>query len=102
MTAAERHARKIFRDTDAALSDLDATLAANAVDRDQAAATLAKHAAKPTARPWWVFRQYNHLADLFVCAHRWEWAADLCAYRRTRRYPNEVGVHFTVRREQNR
>lgn len=85
---------------------IDEALAAVAQDRDQLLAKLstepAKHAAQPTTKPWRVVRQFNHRADQEVCAHRWEWAADVCAYRRTRRHPNEVGVHHTVRREAGR
>jgi hypothetical protein len=50
-------------------------------------------------RPWRVVRQYNHLPESQqLCAHRWEWLADLCAYRRTARHAAEVGVFYTVRR----
>lgn len=69
--------------------------AAVAVGRAHMATTEpAKHAAKR----WLVVRQFNHLPDAEVCQHRWEWTADMCAYRRTRRHPNEVGAHYTVRR----
>jgi hypothetical protein len=84
---------------------IDQVLAAVAEDREQLLAKLAaepaKHTAKP-AKPWRVVRQYNHKPDAEACAHRWEWTADLCAYRRTARHPKEVGVHYTVRREPSR
>lgn len=59
---------------------------------------LAQLAEGEPVKPWRVVRQYNHLADVEVHAHRWEWLAELCAYWRERGHPNEVGVHYTVRR----
>lgn len=73
-------------------------LAANAVDRAPVAAELAKQAAKP----WRVLRQHPNLPDTEVCRHRWEWQADLCAYRKTRSHPHTCGGHYTVRREPSR
>ena len=69
----------------------------HAVDREQLRAALTK-----PPRPWLVVRQYSHLADLPVCTHRWEWTADLCAYRKTRGHPDETGGHYAVRREVSR
>lgn len=76
----------------------DEVLAAVAVDRDQLLAAIRAEHTTHNTRPWRVVRQYSHLPDAEACQHRWEWTADLCAYRRTRQHPNETGVHYTVRR----
>ena len=71
-----------------------------AQDRDQLLAAIreAETVAAKRSLPWRVLRQYNHLPEHQVCQHRWEWVADLCAYRRARGHANEVGVFYTVRR----
>lgn len=76
-------------------------LARQAQDREQLRKKLrtAAEPVKPAVkRPWEVVRQYSHRDDELVCAHRWEWLAELCARRRTFRYATQTGVHFTARR----
>lgn len=76
-------------------------LAAAAQDRAQLLAALAAQAEAVEARrtlPWRVVRQYVDMPEQRVCAHRWGWVADLCAYRRTARHRDEIGVFYTVRR----
>ena len=83
---------------------IDKVLAEVAEDREQLLAKLgtepAKHTAKSakSVKPWHVVRQFNHKPDVEICAHRWEWLADLCAYRRTAGHASEIGVFYTVRR----
>jgi hypothetical protein len=70
-------------------------------DRAQLLAALNAQAATLAGarRPRWrVVRQYVDMLEQPVCAHRWGWVADLCAYRRTARHADEVGVFYTVRR----
>lgn len=47
-------------------------------------------------RPWRVVRQTSSGGDVEVCAHRWEWTADVCAIRRSNREP-ETGVFYASR-----
>lgn len=81
-----------------------ADLATVAADREQLLALLADaKSAKTGAKTakWWVVRQYNaagEVVEVPLCRHRFEWAADLCAYRRTRRHAHEAGGHYTARR----
>lgn len=79
-------------------------LATVAEDRDKlldliADAQSAKSEAKPTK--FWVVRQYfaaGEVLEVPLCRHRFEWTADLCAYRRTRRHNHEAGGHYIARR----
>lgn len=50
-------------------------------------------------RAYQVVRQYSHLPEHQVCAHRWGWVAELCARRRmsSRRHAAEIGVFYTAR-----
>lgn len=73
-----------------------AQLAANARPREELLAELA--AANPFPGRYRVVRQFTHLPELTVCSHRFEWAAEWCARRRTRRHAGETGGHFNTRR----
>lgn len=44
-----------------------------------------------------VMRQFSHRGEVQMCRHRWEWTADVCAYRRTAQHRTETGVFYTVR-----
>lgn len=75
------------------------TFAEAAQDRTELLAAIhAKAETDRRALPWRVVRQYVDLPEQPVCGHRWEWVADLCAYRRTARHRTETGVFYTVRR----
>lgn len=52
-----------------------------------------------TGRRWHVVRQYTHRTETYLCAHRWEMTADLCAIRRAagREHRTQTGVHYAVR-----
>lgn len=51
------------------------------------------------AKPWRVVRQHHDHAETDVCAHRWEWVAELCAIRResARRHASQIGIHYVAR-----
>lgn len=66
---------------------------------DELLAELA--AARPFPGRFRVVRQFTHLPELVLCSHRFEWVADLCAYRQTARHAAATGVHFTVRRAES-
>lgn len=85
---------------DARQSALDEQLAAEAQDRTKLLAQLAREAAKPGVKSakYVVYRQSNHLPDVPVHGHRFEWVAQLCAHRRERQHGHEAGGHYTVRR----
>lgn len=94
MTAAPKHSKP----------DVAEILAEAAQDRAQLLAALQTEADTVNTRqtqPWRVVRQYVHLPEHQVCGHRWEWVADLCAYRRTARHASECGVFYTVRRAES-
>ena len=78
----------------------DEHLAEVAQDREQLLAAI-RDAEPALTGPWRVVRQYNDLPEQEICAHRYEWGADLCAYRRTARHAHEIGAHFTVRRAES-
>lgn len=54
-------------------------------------------------RPWRVVQQQSCSSDIEVCAHRWEWTAELHAgWRETSRgNRQEFGVFYTVQRRES-
>jgi hypothetical protein len=48
-------------------------------------------------KPHRVYRQESNVPDAQVCAHRWDWTAELCAHRFARR-ERGTGVFYVARR----
>jgi Rad3-related DNA helicase len=80
---------------------LDEQLRTAAQDRKKLLKQLAK-AARRTTKRWRVVRQFTHQAEVVVCSHHVELAAEVCSWSWHRRHRNEPGTgHYEVRRAES-
>jgi uncharacterized protein (DUF2252 family) len=80
---------------------LDEQLRTAAVDRKKVLKQLAADA-RGKSRRWRVVRQFTHQAEVAVCSHHFELAAEWCAGRSPGRHRNDPGsCHYGVRERES-